>query len=1005
MPNTTDHPVAETVAWQAVTSGHAVLRLSDVADAHLRCDFDFGDQSGFVVARRPLRRAMPASYSVRFRLRGHARSNDFELKLVDASGRNVWRHVIRPLRPSARWRRYEIPSRLIEFAWGPSHGGALTELGEIELAIVAAEGAGGAGWLEIADLAIVDDDADSETIASASSDRPGREAAQALTALGWQPRADDPAPWLQLDVQRVRSFGGLVIDWAIEPDGAAPTKGFRIRTSTTGKRWTTRYETKHADGARSYVALPDAKFRYLRLELRNARIGARVRLQGFEFSRSAEAYWQHVAALEPRGAFPRWLLREQCLWTPVGTPQSGAQALLDEDGRVEFAPGSAMLEPMLWVNGRLFTWADVEIRQALREGWMLQPSVCWRTAAWTLDIEAEATASGRLRVRYRLKNRADAALAARLFVLVRPFQVSPPWQKHGELGGVRPIRRLAWTEGVLQVDGQGFVRSLGREAEFAGVCAAEGSVVARLGADARAPTLALPRRRGRETGGEVVGPEGYATAVLAFEVEANAGMSDEVVLTAGATLEQLAVAEEAAFDWSSVVPTTMLAAAGDGMDAIRASWTATAQILATRDGAALQPGPRRYRRSWIRDGAVMGAALLRTNQAAAVGDFIRWYAPHIRADGFVPCCVDDRGADPLVEHDSHGQWLALIADHQRFAPDAALLDNLWPSIERTVSCIAGLLDDTGLLPVSASHEGYLAQPVHSYWDDAWAVRGLGDTAALARVHGRDALARRCDVLQRRIADALYASIASTRASRSLDFIPGSIEWADFDPTATANLLTLLDVPPQLDRAVVERTYTRYLDDWRRKCRNEVDWSNYTPYEIRIIGTLVRLGWREAAQDLLRFFLADRRPPAWNQWPEIAWHDAQTPGHLGDLPHTWIAAEYVLALHSLFAYESETQDALVIAAGLDARWLADDGVRISAMPTARGRLSYALRRLDDATLQFDIEPGIAGRTVLRPPLSGAIIAVDVNDGRPVRHDRDSVTIESLAAPLRLRIRTA
>ena len=91
-----------------------------------------------------------------------------------------------------------------------------------------------------------------------------------------------------------------------------------------------------------------------------------------------------------------------------------------------------------------------------------------------------------------------------------------------------------------------------------------------------------------------------------------------------------------------------------------------------RDGAALQPGPRRYRRSWIRDGAVMGAALLRMNQAAAVGDFIRWYAPHVRADGFVPCCVDATGvADPLVEHDSHGEWLALIADHQRFAEAGA----------------------------------------------------------------------------------------------------------------------------------------------------------------------------------------------------------------------------------------------------------------------------------------------------------------------------------------------
>lgn len=990
--------------WETAVSGQAELRLSPVtrrSETALRLDIDFHGGGGFVVARKPLRARVPESYTVRFRLRGETAAQDFELKLVDDSGRNVWRHVIRPLQVSARWRRYEIPSRMIDFAWGPAHGGALAELGAIELAVVAT-GGGERGWLEVADLALVDDDADGPVAASASSAQRGHDAAQALTQTGWCPQPDDAAPWLQLDVQRPRTFGGLVIDWHAN----APTCGFRIRASTTGKRWTTRYAADRVGGARSYVALPDAKFRYLRLELSEANAGARVRLQNFEFSRSPEAYWQHVATAEPRGAYPRWLLREQCLWTPVGTPRSGAQALIDEDGRIEFAPGSALLEPMLYVQNRLHTWADVRMEPVLRDGWMPQPSVRWLSDAWTLDIAAEATTSGRLRLRYRLTNAGSEALAAQLFVLVRPFQITPPWQKHGELGGVQAIRQLAWRDGVMQVDELGFVRALNREVEFGGLRAAEGGPVAALVSPGAIPLcLTQTPKRESELHCGVADPEGYATGVLAFEMQAGPGASDEVVVSAAAQVKQLADASEPAFDWASVIPTAMLAAVGDAKNAIRASWTATAQVLVTRDGAALQPGPRRYRRSWIRDGAVMAAALLRMRQADAVGAFIRWYASHVRADGFVPCCVDAKGADPLVEHDSHGQWLALIADHQSFAPDAALLDGLWPSIARTVDCIEGLTDDTGLLPISASHEGYLAQPVHSYWDDAWAVRGLRDMAALARQHHRMELAQRCDALQRRIADALFASIAATRAHKSLDFIPGSIEWADFDPTATANLITLLDLPPQLDRAAVERTYTRYLDDWWRKRRNEVDWANYTPYEIRIVGALVRLGWRDAALELLRFLLADRRPPAWNQWPEIAWHDPRTPGHLGDLPHTWIAAEYVLALHSLFAYESGTQGALVLAAGVDAAWLADEGVRVRAMPTTRGALSYTLRRTDDGALQFDLDPGISGRVVLRPPPNGGIVAVDVNDGPPVRHDRQSVTIETVSTPLRLRIRTA
>src|SRR5260370_25332046 len=53
----------------------------------------------------------------------------------------------------------------------------------------------------------------------------------------------------------------------------------------------------------------------------------------------------------------------------------------------------------------------------------------------------------------------------------------------------------------------------------------------------------------------------------------------------------------------------------------------------------------------------------------------------------------------------------------------------------------------GLLPESVSHEGYLAHPVHAYWDDFWALRGLGDAADLARALGDEAEAKRLSALR------------------------------------------------------------------------------------------------------------------------------------------------------------------------------------------------------------------------------------------------------------------
>ena len=131
------------------------------------------------------------------------------------------------------------------------------------------------------------------------------------------------------------------------------------------------------------------------------------------------------------------------------------------------------------------------------------------------------------------------------------------------------------------------------------------------------------------------------------------------------------------------------------------------------------------------------------------------------------------------------------------------------------------------------------------------------------------------------------------------------------------------------------------------------WTNYTPYEIRIIGALVRLGRCEEAHELARFFLAERRPPAWNQWPEIAWREPRTPGHQGDLPHSWIGAEYVLVFRDLFAFEREADRSLVVAAGIPEDWLAAGEVAVSGLPTWYGRLDLHLRRVADGALRLSL----------------------------------------------------
>ncbi len=274
-------------AWSPVAVGGAELRLSTASTrgrAALRLDFDFKGRAGFVVARCAVQRELYEDYAVAIRLRSVGATNDLEVKLVDSSGQNVWRHVRANLEPSGRWKRFRIDSREFEFAWGPASGGVPKHLGAIELAIVA--GGGGVGTLWDSDLSIEDRPAPTSARASASSALTGFDAEQALGGSGWIPSPDDSRPWITLDFLEPRTLGGLVIDWR---DGA-PASGFRLRASSRAGRWRTVYATARAGGARSYIYLPNLTTRLLRLELDAPSAGAVLKPRSFEFYRSLEAF-------------------------------------------------------------------------------------------------------------------------------------------------------------------------------------------------------------------------------------------------------------------------------------------------------------------------------------------------------------------------------------------------------------------------------------------------------------------------------------------------------------------------------------------------------------------------------------------------------------------------------------------------------------------------------------------------------------------------------------------
>src|SRR6185369_18025425 len=107
--------------------------------------------------------------------------------------------------------------------------------------------------------------------------------------------------------------------------------------------------------------------------------------------------------------------------------------------------------------------------------------------------------------------------------------------------------------------------------------------------------------------------------------------------------------------------------------------TSLAYTLIHRDGPSLEPGSRSYDRAWIRDGALLSAMLIRLGHAREAGEFARWFATYQYENGKVPCCVDRRGADPVPENDSHGEFIYLVAETQAL--------ELWPQVDKAARYI------------------------------------------------------------------------------------------------------------------------------------------------------------------------------------------------------------------------------------------------------------------------------------------------------------------------------
>ena len=797
-----------------------------------------------------------------------------------------------------------------------------------------------------------------------------------LKQLPDQPSPDEP-----------REFGALTLRW---PPGRGAAR-YDIQLSMDGAQWRTVRHVEAGQGDVQHHWLPESEARELRV------VGSDVApvIETFD-APSANAFFTRIAKESPRGRYPRAYLGEQSYWTVLGVDGARTAALMSEDGVIEPVPGVGALEPFLIVDGQLVSWADAHITHTLRDGDLPMPRTHWRAGDLALDIGAfghGTPEAARALARYTVRNLGQRTRRITLALAWRPFQANPPTQFLANPGGASDINEIAWDGRALSVNGAVRLQPL----------SAPGSV--------RIEPM----------------PTGFASAWLHYELTLRPGERREVAvampITGAATDAKLDVAREearVAAQWRAKLDRVRITGPAEVSDVARTLRTALGHILVNRSGVALQPGARAYARSWIRDGALTSSALLRLGHEAAARDFLRWYAPFQFKSGKVPCCATARGADPVPENDSDGEFVFAAADLWRHTHDDATARALWPHVAAAVSHMETLRASErsdanrtseraayfGLMPPSISHEGYSDKPAYSYWDDFWAYTGYRSAAELAQGLGLKDDAARIAAQRDDFLDDLRASLTASTQRFKLDMLPGAADRGDVDPTSSTIALSPGGLLGTLPDALVRNTFERYWRDFEKRRRDEAAGIRhgdgaYTPYEWRNVGAFVRLGERERAQQAMVYFYGDRRPAGWNQWAEVVVRNPREPRFLGDMPHGWVASDQIRAVLDLFAYEHEGDRSLVLAAGVPMAWLAGPGLAIANLRTPYGPLSWKARAGPRGVITVDVK-------ALRSPPPGGIVlrgpwpktARVRIDGREVNGPADAIALRNTPARVRI-----
>ncbi|MFH1368793.1 MAG: discoidin domain-containing protein [Elusimicrobiota bacterium] len=845
--------------------------------------------------------------------------------------------------------------------------------------------------------------------------------------------------WIMYDLGKETAVQKIFISWE-----DAHAKTYQLQASNDAKNWRILYYTDDCRGGKETPAFNAVKARYIRIFgiARKTNWGYSIKevkiftssdkpaeLSSFdEFSaasilklaqESPKTYYSLVTGLSQAKYYPLYMDKKQGYYTVVGTEKGFGESAVCEDGTIDAGSKKFSVIPYVYSEGELIAVTDLKPEYSLEDGYLPIPIIKgnYKGVDFTQKVfDYENGGRDGAIIWYKLINKGKKAVSGKFFMTVRPFEVNPYWQS----GGLVDVFSIESDSAKnITVNSRDLLCCSENFNNFAAFSYQEGDII-----DFLKKGQLIPKMK------NAYDPLGGASGALEYALEIPAGGEKEfffaipfgnppvpVNITPSAAVKYFEIAKAR---WKEKLNRIKISLPDKKpFDVFRSN---IAYILINRDGPAVQGGSRNYERVWMRDGAEIGVALLRAGFKDDVRDYIDWVSDRaILHNGEALGMINADGSawdwgKVLNEYDGQGCYIFLVSEYYRFTKDKEFLKSKFPYIIKAAKFIKTLRGQEmrdelkngsaekkrfyGILPISVSHEGYVAPGQHSYWDDFWALRGLKDAREMALVLGETENAKWLGDEEKDLRKCLLDSIKYAQEFAKIDFIPGCADLGDFDPCSLAISAWPTEESQYLPDSALLKTMDRWYDEVylpvRMDGKKKVD---LLPYEMRMANAYLMLDMKPKTLAMFNYYLPLVRPYGWNHWGEVVYNDYREPKYVGDMPHSWVGGIFVNFLRNMFAYERYGK--LVLGAGIDEKWL-EKGDEISAenLPTSFGTVTLKIKK-QGKTLKVSVTGDAKpenGFVFKSPFLKGKISGVALNGAKTDKFTGSEVTFSQLPAEI-------